>query len=386
MPAKLRGRATVRLLAALSSLVFCVLLASTPSGGQAAGQASAGGGETAWEKYLVPDAPEPTFRLPVAHSHRLSFCLGYMFITRREIRFVVKTPLKNRDHGFASPRSSITDAHEWTLMGTSTGWAEFKFADGKTVHFNLIRESLVDEPQTQVGWKDVGSVLLWQRLVEAATRFDDVLAQAQRNLAPKVEPQPPTRQEPTEPPASAGPKVNVLEPPVADASKPVEVTEPTLTLRGTATDARGVATVAVNGQPAELRSVGGITTMEFSARNLPLQEGANQLTVVATNVDKQSTQMVFMVWLRSKVVAPVSATATPAQKPLTEVKIVDLLRSGVTSRRVIMLVEERGIDFDLTNDYIEVLRTAGAEDSLIEALRKAKRVKPSSSQPPPATQ
>ncbi|MCJ7503036.1 MAG: hypothetical protein MUP80_08250, partial [Acidobacteriia bacterium] len=72
-----------------------------------------------------------------------------------------------------------------------------------------------------------------------------------------------------------------------------------------------------------------------------------------------------------------SAIATPAQKPLTEVKIVDLLRSGVTSRRVIMLVEERGIDFELTNDYIEVLRTAGAEDSLIEALRKAKRVKPS---------
>ena len=32
MAAKVRGRITVRLLAALSSLVFCVLLASTPSG------------------------------------------------------------------------------------------------------------------------------------------------------------------------------------------------------------------------------------------------------------------------------------------------------------------------------------------------------------------
>ena len=374
----------MRLLAALSSLVFCVLPASTPYGVQAAGQASAGGGETAWEKYLIPDAPEPTFRLPVAHADGpIEACYGYLFVTREQIRFVVNTPPKNRDHGFTYPRSSIAKAREWTVWGGGMGWAEFKFPDGKTVHLLLVREGLVEEPEPTFR---KGDSRPWQTLVQAATRFDDVLAQAQRNLAPKVEAQPPTRQEPTEPAASAGPKVNVLEPMVADASKPVEVTEPTLTLRGTATDARGVATVVVNGQPAELRSVGGISAMEFSARNLALQEGANQLTVVATNVDKQSTQMAFMVWLRSKVVAPVSATATPAQKPLTEVKIVDLLRSGVTSRRVIMLVEERGIDFELTNDYIEVLRTAGAEDSLIEALRKAKRVKPSSSQPPPATQ
>jgi hypothetical protein len=383
MTPKLKGRITVRLLAALSSLVFCVLLASTPSGGQAAGQASAGDGRTAWEKYLVPDAPEPTFRFPVGHQHTASGCNGYLYITRGEIRFVVKTPPKNRDHGFAYPRSSLTAAGQWSFMGTAMPEAEFKFIGGRTYHFFHVRESVVEEAQAKLAWEDL---LPWQVLVQAATRFDDVLAQAQRNLARKAEAQPAPHEEPTRPAAPTGPKVYILEPAVADVSRPVEVTEPTLTLRGTATDARGVATVTVNGQPAQLRSVGGITTMEFAARNLPLQEGANQLTVVATNVDKQSTQMAFMVWLRSKVVVPVSATATPAQKPLTEVKIVDLLRSGVTSRRIVMLVEERGIDFELTNDYIDVLRTAGAEELLIEALRKAKRVKPSSSQSPPATQ
>jgi hypothetical protein len=38
-------------------------------------------------------------------------------------------------------------------------------------------------------------------------------------------------------------------------------------------------------------------------------------------------------------------------------------------------VEGRGIDFDLTDDYLETLRKAGAQDVLIKALR-ALRPKP----------
>ena len=40
------------------------------------------------------------------------------------------------------------------------------------------------------------------------------------------------------------------------------------------------------------------------------------------------------------------------------------------------MVKESGIDFEPTDDYLESLRKAGAKDILIEAIRKAKRVKP----------
>ena len=41
-----------------------------------------------------------------------------------------------------------------------------------------------------------------------------------------------------------------------------------------------------------------------------------------------------------------------------------------------MLVEERGIDFDPTDDYLQEVRLAGGEDELISALKSAKVTKP----------
>jgi hypothetical protein len=51
---------------------------------------------------------------------------------------------------------------------------------------------------------------------------------------------------------------------------------------------------------------------------------------------------------------------------------------------VATLVEERGIDFEPADDYFKEVRAAGGQEVLIEALRKARRVKPSSTQSPPA--
>ena len=42
--------------------------------------------EIAWEKYLVKDAPEPTFRFAVGHQHAAPGCYGYLYITRETIR------------------------------------------------------------------------------------------------------------------------------------------------------------------------------------------------------------------------------------------------------------------------------------------------------------
>jgi len=60
------------------------------------------------------------------------------------------------------------------------------------------------------------------------------------------------------------------------------------------------------------------------------------------------------------------AQGPPAQKkPLDEIQVVALLAGGVTSRRVAMLVNERGINFEPTEDYLTTLKDVGAEDVLL---------------------
>ncbi len=48
-----------------------------------------------------------------------------------------------------------------------------------------------------------------------------------------------------------------------------------------------------------------------------------------------------------------------AKKPLNQVQIFALLVGQVPSHRVTMLVQERGIDFDPTDDYLQEVRLAG---------------------------
>jgi tetratricopeptide (TPR) repeat protein len=64
------------------------------------------------------------------------------------------------------------------------------------------------------------------------------------------------------------------------------------------------------------------------------------------------------------------------KKPLNQVQVFALLVGQVPSHRVTMLVEERGIDYEPTNDYLQEVRLAGGEDELITALKGAKVTKP----------
>src|SRR5208283_5079089 len=56
-----------------------------------------------------------------------------------------------------------------------------------------------------------------------------------------------------------------------------------------------------------------------------------------------------------------------AKKPLNQVQVFALLVGQVQlpSHRVTMLVQERGIDFEPTDDYLQEVRLAGGEDELI---------------------
>jgi tetratricopeptide (TPR) repeat protein len=73
--------------------------------------------------------------------------------------------------------------------------------------------------------------------------------------------------------------------------------------------------------------------------------------------------------------------STSAKKPLNQVQVFALLAGGVPSHRVTMLVQERGIDFEPTDDYLQEVRLAGGEDELISALKSAKVAKPGINDP-----
>jgi hypothetical protein len=58
-------------------------------------------------------------------------------------------------------------------------------------------------------------------------------------------------------------------------------------------------------------------------------------------------------------------------KPSTKEQVGKLLMGGVSSQRGAALVRQRGIDFDADEGYLETLRVAGADETLIESLRAA---------------
>jgi tetratricopeptide (TPR) repeat protein len=70
----------------------------------------------------------------------------------------------------------------------------------------------------------------------------------------------------------------------------------------------------------------------------------------------------------------VAQTSMPVPKPLDRVQVLALLAGGVPSERLVNLVEERGIDFEPTEDYLKILQGVGADDALLNALREARRV------------
>ncbi len=79
-----------------------------------------------------------------------------------------------------------------------------------------------------------------------------------------------------------------------------------------------------------------------------------------------------------------STTAIPpasAKKPLNQVQVFALLVGQVPSHRVTMLVQERGIDFEPTDDHLQEVRLAGGEDELISELKNAKVIKPATVDP-----
>ena len=83
-----------------------------------------------------------------------------------------------------------------------------------------------------------------------------------------------------------------------------------------------------------------------------------------------SRRVSFLVTLLSFLVLVLpAARPQEAAKPLNKTQVMELVKAGMDSPELAEKVRQLGIDFDLTDDYIQGLRAAGAQEVLIRALR-----------------
>jgi TonB family protein len=73
-----------------------------------------------------------------------------------------------------------------------------------------------------------------------------------------------------------------------------------------------------------------------------------------------------------------------AAKPFSKGQLLQALASGGDTSQISKGVREHGIDFEPTEEDFGKLRAAGASESLLQAIREAKRVRPPVNQPPNA--
>jgi formylglycine-generating enzyme required for sulfatase activity len=76
----------------------------------------------------------------------------------------------------------------------------------------------------------------------------------------------------------------------------------------------------------------------------------------------------------TSVVAAAAQPAGPQQapEPLTKGQLMNLVKAEMPTPQLVKLIHEHGIDFDLSDDYLLALRNAGAQEPVIQALRAAR--------------
>jgi hypothetical protein len=194
-------------------------------------------------------------------------------------------------------------------------------------------------------------------IFQAIRNFDNVLAMV-KPPAPVVAPPEPKPSAPSSPPA-----IVVASPSVAVANQTVEGNESPLVIRGVAMDSTGIPVVSINGSPANMRPQ-NTQAAEFWSEPLTLQPGNNPVRITASNLAHVETNFSFIIHY-----APKTAPVNP--RALDKAEIVSLLQGGVPLPRIVEIVKERGIKFVPTADDLNVIRAAGGNDDLVQAIQEA---------------
>jgi hypothetical protein len=285
---------------------------------------------------LVREEPSPQIRIAVAHQHTASACFGYLYVDRETIRYEVKWPAKDVGHAFEFPRSALTVARQWTLIGTALPEAELKFAGGRgggTYHFFHVDPSLPENPGANFEWQNARD---WQEIVRAVREFESVVVQLR----------------PPPPPEPLKPQMASLQIEAQPGGAEFYVDDE---FRGT-TSSEGRIKVSEL-VPGEHRLRLSKREYEEWNRTLTLEAGENRTIEVQLAAAKP----------------PAPPPAKPPDTTLALEDVVKLLEAGVTPARLETIVKERGVSFALTEEAESKLRALGATDSLLLALAKARK-------------
>ena len=106
------------------------------------------------------------------------------------------------------------------------------------------------------------------------------------------------------------------------------------------------------------------------------------------SMDGRSETRTFVSYLRSVflllVLIGVTASIVSAAPPLSQDDITLLLIGGASEQKMVALVEQRGVDFQLTPELIQKFHKLGATSALIDAIVKSNRQRAALSSSPPA--
>jgi hypothetical protein len=172
------------------------------------------------------------------------------------------------------------------------------------------------------------------------------------------------------PPAVVPPAIVLVDPAVAKSGETLDLTTSPVVIRGATIDASGIPAVTINGTPAAMRPKGP-QAAEFSSDPIELQPGENRFEIVATNAANVEARVVFTARFTPPTGPSAQRVTENNVRAFTKAQILDLLKGGVPSARVVELVKERGINFSPTEDDLTEIRAVGGGDELVDALRQA---------------
>ncbi|HTS68265.1 MAG TPA: hypothetical protein VMO17_04720 [Terriglobia bacterium] len=327
------------------------------------------------EVQLVKADTNPAIRIPVSHSSlnwtlikpRIRASYGWLEIDRVTVRFTVVRPsrmTKEPDQGFDIPRSEVLDLKtEYNAAAFRARGLRHWVGFSPPNHWDA-----ADSPDASLNSINKTDSLHTPLILRALQSFDSVVADLKLRQEQPVSP-PPAPVQPTE---SVMPKPAALPPPPtlvlmapsgASENQTIEVNESSLAIRGAAMDNGGLPTVTINGTAAALRP-SGENAAEFWSDPITLKPGDTPIDIVATSPAKATSRLHFVIRF-----APKAAPVNP--RALGKDEIISLLQGSVPTSRLVELVRDRGIKFTPTHADLEDLRSAGADDSLLEAIRQA---------------
>lgn len=126
----------------------------------------------------------------------------------------------------------------------------------------------------------------------------------------------------------------------------------------------GNVQVYVNDEPRGMTSAGG----KLVLRDLPAGSHRVRLSLAGYQDWEQTLDLVA--GGSHSVEANLNLAGPP---PFTLQDVVDMLQGDISARRVAALVQERGVDFGLTDEAEQKIRAAGGDSDLLLAIAKARR-------------